>query len=270
MKSVKRAFRALHSEAYKKACTKDPLLPQVTSDAEARNTLALLPISMLALRVTKKDPHEGHNHAKPKKEKRVKGLWEVKIEHQQDFDPMMHYVWLYEGSQWMTKVWAGLALVAVFTVVLFPLWPLFMRQGVWYLSVAAMGLLVAFFGLAIVRLILFCITFFAVPPGLWIFPNLFEDVGVIESFKPLYGWQETKKSKKRSKKAAVGAGGKEALAEAGEKGGAPTPAAEVVNATPKVDVPAANGTAVASGAQVGLSGGARRHAAPTVEEADDE
>jgi translocation protein SEC62 len=221
---------------------------------------------MLALRVTKKDPHEGHNHAKPKKEKRVKGLWEVKIEQQQDFDPMMHYVWLYEGSQWMTKVWAGLALVAVFTVVLFPLWPLFMRQGVWYLSVAAMGLLVAFFGLAIVRLILFCITFFAVPPGLWIFPNLFEDVGVIDSFKPLYGWQETKKKKKKAKKAALGAGGKEALAGAGEKGGAPAPAAEVS----KVDVPAVNGSAVSSGAQVVPSTGARRHVAPTVEEADDE
>jgi translocation protein SEC62 len=221
---------------------------------------------MLALRVTKKDPHEGHNHAKPKKEKRVKGLWEVKIEQQQDFDPMMHYVWLYEGSQWMTKVWAGLALVAVFTVVLFPLWPLFMRQGVWYLSVAAMGLLVAFFGLAIVRLILFCITFFAVPPGLWIFPNLFEDVGVIDSFKPLYGWQERKKKKKKAKKAALGAGGKEALAGAGEKGGAPSPAAEVTTAA----VPAANGTAVSSGAQIMPSAGARRHVAPTVEEADDE
>ena len=194
---------------------------------------------MLALRVTKKDPHEGHNHAKPKKEKRVKGLWEVKIEQQQEFDPMMHYVWLYEGSQWMTKVWAGLAVIAVFAVVLFPLWPLFMRQGVWYLSVGAMGLLVAFFGLAIVRLILFCITFFAAPPGLWIFPNLFEDVGVIDSFKPLYGWQENKKAKKKAKKlAAPAAGGGE-----GEK------AAPIADSAPAV-----NGTAVSSGAEVLPSG----------------
>ena len=210
---------------------------------------------MLALRVTKKDPHEGHNHAKPKKEKRVKGLWEVKIEQQQEFDPMMHYVWLYEGSQWMTKVWAGLAVIAVFAVVLFPLWPLFMRQGVWYLSVGAMGLLVAFFGLAIVRLILFCITFFAVPPGLWIFPNLFEDVGVIDSFKPLYGWQENKKAKKKAKKLAAPAAG-------GDEGEKAAPIAD--------SAPAVNGTAVSSGAEVLPSGGAKRHIAPTVEEADDE
>lgn len=207
---------------------------------------------MLALRVTKKDPHEGHNHAKPKKEKRVKGLWDVKIEQQQDFDPMMHYVWLYEGSQWKTKIWAGLALIAVFAVVLFPLWPLFMRQGVWYLSVGAMGLLVAFFGLAIVRLILFCITFFAVPPGLWMFPNLFEDVGVIDSFKPLYGWQENKK-KKKAKKVAGGEGG------AGEN----EKAASMVDSAP-----AANGTVVSSGTEIVPSGAAKRHA--TVEEAEDD
>lgn len=36
---------------------------------------------------------------------------------------------------------------------------------------------------------LFVVTVFAVPPGLWLFPNLFEDVGVIDSFKPLWGWQ---------------------------------------------------------------------------------
>jgi translocation protein SEC62 len=40
-------------------------------------------MSMLALRVSKVDPHEGHNHG-PKKGKRVKGQWTVKIEQQQD------------------------------------------------------------------------------------------------------------------------------------------------------------------------------------------
>jgi translocation protein SEC62 len=163
----------------------------VTNDLQARAAIQLLPLSMLALRVSKADPHEGHDHAKPKKDaKRVKGLWTVKVERQQEFEPMMHYVWLYEGPQWKNKVYAGLALIIVMAIVLFPLWPLFMRQGVWYLSVAAMGLLGLFFAMAIFRLILFCVTFFAVPPGLWLFPNLFEDVGFFDSFKPVWGWQE--------------------------------------------------------------------------------
>jgi protein translocation Sec62 family protein len=187
--AVKRAIRAIESPAYAKAAAKkNSLLPPVTDRASAENIFKLLPLSLLALRVSKVDPHEGHNHAKPKN--RVKGLWTVKIEQHQETDPMMHYVWLYEGPQWKQKALAAAVVVGIFAVVLFPLWPVMLRQGVWYLSVGMMGLLGLFFAMSIFRLILFCITVFAVPPGLWLFPNLFEDVGFFDSFKPLWGWQE--------------------------------------------------------------------------------
>ena len=146
---------------------------------------------MLALRVNKADPHEGHNHAPPAKDpKRIRGQWTVKVERQQEFEPEMHYVWLYDGPQWKQKLWAGLAVLGAFAVVLFPLWPIMLRQGVWYLSVGCMGLLGLFFAMAIFRLVLFCVTVFAVPPGLWLYPNLFEDVGFFDSFRPLWAWQE--------------------------------------------------------------------------------
>ncbi len=269
---VKRAFRALNSDAYKKAQKKNPLLPKVENDTEARAALQLLPLSMLALRVSKKDPHEGHNHAKPKKEKRVKGQWEVKIEQQQDFDPMMHYVWLFEGSQWKTKMWAGLVLVLVFAAVLFPLWPLVLRQGVWYLSVGAMGLIGLFFAMAIFRLILFVLTFFLTPPGLWLYPNLFEDVGFFDSFRPLWGWHESKedmKRKKKEKKARkaqkLAAGG------ASDEKNASLPAPPTVKLEAPETLAPPNGSAVASGVQsTVVSVPARRNIAPTVEEADDE
>lgn len=268
--AVKRAFRALNSEAYKKAQKKNALLPKVENDLEARAALQLLPLSMLALRVSKKDPHEGHDHgpghSHAKKEKRVKGLWEVKIEQQQEFDPMMHYVWLFEGSQWKTKLWAGLVLVAVMAAVLFPLWPLVLRQGVWYLSVGMMGLIGLFFAMAIFRLILFVITFFLVPPGLWLYPNLFEDVGFFDSFRPLWGWHETKediKRKKQEKKARKAQKlAAAAAAPAGEKSAAPA----VIEAAPP-----ANGSAATTAVEtVASSAPAKRHIAPTVEEVEDE
>ena len=53
-----------------------------------------------------------------------------------------------------------------------------------------LGLLGLFFAMAIFRLILFAVTMFAVPPGLWLYPNLFEDVGFFDSFRPVWGWQE--------------------------------------------------------------------------------
>lgn len=186
---MKRAIRAIESPAYAKvAAKKNSLLPPVTDRASAENVFKLLPLSLLALRVSKVDPHAGHNHAKPKN--RVKGLWTVKIEQHQETDSMMHYVWLYEGPQWKQKAMAAAVVAGIFAVVLFPLWPMMLRQGVWYLSVGMMGLLGLFFAMSIFRLILFCITVLVVPPGLWLFPNLFEDVGFFDSFKPLWGWQE--------------------------------------------------------------------------------
>jgi len=215
MFKVKRAIRALESPEYSKAASKpNSLLPPVTDRTSAENTFKLLPLSFLALRVSKFDPHEGHNHAKPAK--KIKGLWTVKLEQHQETDPMMHYVWLYEGPQWKQKAMAAVVVVALLAVVLFPLWPVMLRQGVWYLSVGMMGLLGLFFAMSIFRLILFCVTVFTVPPGLWLFPNLFEDVGFVDSFIPLWGWQE--KKKKKPKKPSKGA------AKTPTKGASPAPA----------------------------------------------
>ncbi|KAL4956875.1 translocation protein Sec62-domain-containing protein [Aspergillus filifer] len=249
MFKVKRAIRALESPAYIKAQKKNPLLPPVTDRASAENVFKLLPLSVLALRVSKIDPHAGHGHGKGK---RVKGLWTVKIEQHQEAHDMMHYVWLYEGPQWKQRAMAAGVVAAIFAVVLFPLWPIMLRQGVWYLSVGMMGLLGLFFAMAIVRLILFCITVFAVPPGLWLFPNLFEDVGFFDSFKPLWGWQETGKKKKKSKKAV--------------EAGAPA-AAPATQATETAPTATAATTSATDAAET--SGAVKRDLAPRVEEAEE-
>jgi len=233
---------------------------------------------MLALRVSKSDPHAGHDHAKPKKDpKRVKGLWTVAVEPQQMFEPTMHYVWLYEGSQWKQKAYAAGALLLILVVIMFPLWPIVLRQGVWYLSVGMMGLLGLFFAMAIFRLILFCITVFTVPPGLWLFPNLFEDVGFFDSFKPVWGWQEASparipylaniptntcpsqtKKKKKSKKVTSGS---------------PATATEASKTAAPADDGASHATATTTATpSVGADGAAvvKRYQSARVEEVEDE
>lgn len=200
MFKVKRAIRALHSDAYKKARAKNPLLPEVNDRVTAENTFKLLPLSMLALRVSKIDPHEGHEGHNHGKKKRVKGLWTVKIEQQQEARDEYHYMWFYEGTQWKNKLYAGGALLLILAVVFFPVWPYHLRLGVWYLSMAMLGVLGLFFAMAIFRLILFLITMFTHPPGLWLFPNLFEDVGFFDSFKPGWAWHEDEKAIKKRKK----------------------------------------------------------------------
>lgn len=82
-----------------------------------------------------------------------------------------------------------------------------MRRGSYYVSLGAFGILAGFFAVAILRLILYVLSLIVYKDvgGFWIFPNLFEDCGVLESFKPLYGFGEKdtysyKKKLKRMKK----------------------------------------------------------------------
>ena len=109
--------------------------------------------------------------------------------------------------------------------VMFPLWPMTLRLGVWYLSILFLSLLGVFFGIAIVRLIFYIITVIATPPGIWIFPQLFADVGFVsiasvhacgpegltrffqvDSFIPLYEWDFPKKKKGKKGKSDKGKG----------------------------------------------------------------
>ena len=213
---MKRALRAIESPAYAKAAAKPKSdLPELTSTATSTEILKLLPLSFLAVRVAKVDPnaphhHHGHGHdhdedddeehehdhpppsSKKGKGKRVKGLWTVRVEPQQDIRPDLHYAFLYEGPQWVAKLYAFGAVLGVLAVVLFPLWPFLLRRLVWQASMGMLGLIGLFFAMAIFRLILFCATVFTVPPGLWLYPNLFEDVGFFDSFRPVWGWHEVR------------------------------------------------------------------------------
>ncbi|KAL7276480.1 Translocation protein S62 [Rhizina undulata] len=194
---VKRALRALESEAYKKAQSKNPALPKIESRNQAIIAFNLLPRGALALRVSKIDSSHDQ-HGKPVK--RVKGLWTVKIEQQQEIKDELYYCWFYEPRTWVQTFMAIGVIVVLLLIVMFPLWPPILRLGVWYLSMGMLGLIGLFILMSIFRLILFVVTSFAVPPGLWLYPNLFEDVGFFDSFRPLWAWHKVKKSKKSSKK----------------------------------------------------------------------
>ncbi|EEB07501.1 ER protein translocation subcomplex subunit Sec62 [Schizosaccharomyces japonicus yFS275] len=185
---VKRALRYLMSDAYDKKRGKD--LPVVKNREEAVNVLKLLIMNSMIVRVEKLP-------AKHKKQPLV----ELQINRNQDFQDDMHYVILYERLQ-KRAVFGALALVLiVLALIFYPLWPTSMRKGAYYMSMVAIGFILSFVGLVIVRFILFCISCVIVSPGIWLFPNLLADVGFVDSFKPLWCWNEKpgKKSKKHAK-----------------------------------------------------------------------
>ena len=123
----------------------------------------------------------------------------------------------------MNMKFSGTAIIIIgFAGVLYPLWPQQLRGGVYYLSWGGLGFVGFVIVLAIrkffiighirtlirfvltrypridnkcisVRTILFCLIwlFTGGKHHLWIFPNLTEDCGPIESFFPLYTYKYT-------------------------------------------------------------------------------
>ncbi|KAF8633510.1 hypothetical protein AX15_001417 [Amanita polypyramis BW_CC] len=183
----KSAVKALLSPAYAKLSG----VPKITAEEEAVKVLNMVNVYAFYLRVQRGGP-SGTSSSSPK---------HLQIIPEQKFEPDEYYAWFYEGSQWTTYA-GGIAMVAIMLAgVMFPLWPPVMRLGVWYLSIAMLGLIGLFFAIAIFRLIFYIITIIVASPGIWIFPNLFADVGFVDSFIPAWEWDiPKKKSKKKGKK----------------------------------------------------------------------
>lgn len=161
----------------------------------------------------KKDETETEEEEKPspkakkgkkedKKEEKEKEKKKRKIRLEMHYDQVFldgndAYVWLYNPTPWYYYIAGSAIVLGIIAVCLFPLWPMEMRQGVYYLSVAAAGFLVFIIVLAIIKYILFVILFIVTGGKLklWIFPNLTEDVGFFESFVPAYVYTYDKPKK---------------------------------------------------------------------------
>ena len=167
----KSAVKALLSPSYSKLKN----VPSINSEEDAVKVLhSIIPFAYF-LRVDRGNPIGGSGSPR-----------NLQINSQQLFASDEYYVWLYSGSQ-IRAMLGSIALVAVILIgVMFPLWPTSLRIGVWYLSVAVLGFIGLFFIIAIIRLIIYVITMVVASPGLWIFPNLFEDVGFVSIFGLFY------------------------------------------------------------------------------------
>jgi len=103
------------------------------------------------------------------------------------------YVWVFDPTPLLKKVIGMLMLFGTIAGCLFPLWPDWLRLGVYYLSLTGIGLFGVLLGLALVRTIIFGIIWGCTlgRHKLWILPNLTEDCGFLDSFKPFYTYEYT-------------------------------------------------------------------------------
>lgn len=163
---------------------------------------ASLPPSPQARNRKGKKGETGVELAKGKGEEREKKKRKIRLEMHNDqvfLDGNDAYVWLYDPTPWYYYLAGGAIVLGIIAVCLFPLWPMEARQGVYYLSVAAAGFLVFIIVLAIIKYILFLLCFILTGGKLklWIFPNLTEDVGFLESFWPMYVYTYDKPKRDR-------------------------------------------------------------------------
>jgi len=233
----KSAVKALQTPAY----AKQKGVPKITSEDEALSLLRSIIPHAFYLKVDRGQSvtSTGPGGAKGPSIKMLQ------VNQMQAFNSEDYYVWLLEGSQ-VKSVLGGIGLVAVILAgVMFPLWPTSLRIAVWYLSMAMLGVIGLFFGLAIFRLIFYVITIVVAKPGIWIFPNLFADVGFIDSFIPGWDWDLPPPKKKKRKAVDGGAsGGKE------KKSKKSTSATSTAVATPANSAPNGPPSAESRGAQI--------------------
>lgn len=109
-------------------------------------------------------PHKNQGHKHNSKEE------------EEDFDildPKGFYIIDVEdtSAQKRTYFWLIMAIVIVLLACLFPVWPLELKLGIWWVSYI---LLVVMVGLIIIRLI-FYMFFYIFGVDLWLFPNMFDD-----------------------------------------------------------------------------------------------
>jgi len=107
----------------------------------------------------------------------------------QSFDCEEYYAITYEGSSGMQHFLLGLIIAGVLLACMFPVWPMWAKVGIWYLSVIFLTL---YFGLLILRMIIYTL-FWIVGFDFWIFPNINDEYcGFLDSFKPFHSWEKRK------------------------------------------------------------------------------
>ena len=105
----------------------------------------------------------------------------------QQFTDKGFYSWNVPKSSGKLAFYLVIAVIIGIAFMLFNLWPLWLKIGIWYFSFYTLMFLL---GLILVRLSIWLFLFhFGV--DFWIFPNLFADnLGPLESFLPLYFFEK--------------------------------------------------------------------------------
>jgi len=145
-----------------------------------------------AAKDTADEPSEAEAEKETTKEKEDKKKRKIRLEphpEQRFIDsPDAVYVWFYEPTSIINIILGTGIVLGAIGICLFPLWPPFVRQGVYYLSLGGVGLIGLLIAVSLLRYAVFAFVFGMTFGKIhfWYLPNLTEDCGFFESFVPWY------------------------------------------------------------------------------------
>lgn len=99
-----------------------------------------------------------------------------------------YYMWAEDNRDYLTIGLSLLAVCLVLGLFMYKIWPPWLKRLTRFVEYLIIGFFAFILSLGAIRLVIFGITYVFKYPGLWIFPNLFSDCGVLESFVPAYSW----------------------------------------------------------------------------------
>lgn len=118
-----------------------------------------------------------------------RGKGDLTISRDREFDESGIFTWIYEGNKSFSHMMTTLLIMGFLFCVCFPIWPNFLKVFAWYMSVSF--LLLIFFLVTVRGVLFLCVWILGY--DFWFLPNLFdEQLGFIDSFKPLYSFEKTK------------------------------------------------------------------------------
>jgi len=107
-----------------------------------------------------------------------------------DFNINHEYIWIAEESKTFRLAIGVVGIIFALTIAMFPLWPRPMKVASGYVVYLLFGILIALISISVLRLVVYLLVKIATGRSFWIFPNFYEECGILESFVPLYGWEE--------------------------------------------------------------------------------
>jgi len=117
----------------------------------------------------------------------------------QEYNDDFFYIWTNKGSQLKTLLLKFTLLLTVLLGIILKIWPKNSRKSAYSILNVLMWVMVGFFIMVIFRFILYLISRVACKRSIWLFPNLFADVGIAESFQPVLGYDDDDEEPEKNK-----------------------------------------------------------------------